>query len=869
MSALDKFYDFTLNLPDAKLTSKAMSLCNIDRNVFNIYLTLQEGKNNPILNADLGNYTVTMIVVKPKTKEYVEKVGVVDGSNDRLLFELGDTFNDQIGSYKGEIKVQNGNEVITSSSFAYTVTQSLISGLNAEIEASPDVEILRQLINEVKAVVGMTPEDPDSLLTEYQKKTDNTLTTTEKEIPKAINEVNSQIKDKANQIDLEIERNRITNLAKLSEGSTTGDAELIDARIGADGITYNTLGDSIRTQFGNNNTDINNIINSFPNELLEPKIDEHQIDTVLGACSNTGEFSDKKDRRVTDYIDLREVAYFGITEELKDTRQYWIRIFDENKSFLGNGNSGRTTNETFYSQDIISKFPTAVYVVMSIKSVPITNMTDLDGGVVVGKYGALTIAYSLEEYFTSKYDTYVIKDTLKLEKGGIDKNNGNFQYGSNIEHIRTRSPLFIEVLASTELTLHGVSSDLYIFEYDENFTYLKKTLTSTGVNLSDTTKYIKFGDDNGLNTEVTYSIIANDIIHNYEYGIDMKPKYVKNPRTSEINEKFFYKLNGQNDYFTSGLLKLPPNYTVDGESVPLIVFAHGSADYQGIGTSKMTNNYMDYYDYLRDNGYAIFDCWGWSTKYATQLNKAGSSTWGTPTNMNAYISGIEFVLEHFNLDKNKIFATGKSLGGIMGISLAFQNKIKINACGLLAPSLNPLNSLPGYTQKERVVFVDDLGFTGDTENIIDVDDSVFDPKSDEYLQYMKDNAEKLAGYNPYWRNTSLPLETKVENSVKYKDGSRCDYSNVSRICNVPIKIWVADDDVNVRPNAIKNFIRTLKNGGCIGEVRTMPSGTGGHHSVDNDANAPKVESIVTKLGITCTDVPVAYVELLQYFEENL
>lgn len=200
MSALDKFYDFTLNLPDAKLTSKAMSLCNIDRNVFNIYLTLQEGKNNPILNADLGNYTVTMIVVKPKTKEYVEKVGVVDGSNDRLLFKLGEMFNDQIGSYKGEIKVQNGDEVITSSSFAYTVTQSLISGLNAEIEANPDVEILRQLINEVKAAVGMTPEDPDSLLTDYQKKTDETLTTTEKEIPKAINEVNSQIKDVANEI---------------------------------------------------------------------------------------------------------------------------------------------------------------------------------------------------------------------------------------------------------------------------------------------------------------------------------------------------------------------------------------------------------------------------------------------------------------------------------------------------------------------------------------------------------------------------------------------------------------------------------------------------------------------------------------------
>lgn len=232
MSALDKFYDFTLNLPDAKLTSKAMSLCNIDRNVFNIYLTLQEGKNNPILNADLGDYTVTMIVVKPKTKEYVEKIGVVDGSNDRLLFELGDTFNDQIGSYKGEIKVQNGNEVITSSSFAYTVTQSLISGLNAEIEASPDVEILRQLINEVKAVVGMTPGDPDSLLTDYQKKNDNTLITTDKTIIGAINENSSQIKHIAN---------KVPNNKEVLETITTEKINKWDSNSGGSSITIKDI----------------------------------------------------------------------------------------------------------------------------------------------------------------------------------------------------------------------------------------------------------------------------------------------------------------------------------------------------------------------------------------------------------------------------------------------------------------------------------------------------------------------------------------------------------------------------------------------------------------------------------------------------
>lgn len=49
---------------------------------------------------------------------------------------------------------------------------------------------------------------------------------------------------------------RIDNLATLPEGSTTGDAELIDARLGADGKTYTNLGAAIRTQVGNLKSDL-------------------------------------------------------------------------------------------------------------------------------------------------------------------------------------------------------------------------------------------------------------------------------------------------------------------------------------------------------------------------------------------------------------------------------------------------------------------------------------------------------------------------------------------------------------------------------------------------------------------------------------
>ena len=64
-----------------------------------------------------------------------------------------------------------------------------------------------------------------------------------------IEDLNSQLDTKANQSDLDVERARIDGFTRLSEGSTTGDAELIDGRVGFLGETYNNIGDSIRKQY--------------------------------------------------------------------------------------------------------------------------------------------------------------------------------------------------------------------------------------------------------------------------------------------------------------------------------------------------------------------------------------------------------------------------------------------------------------------------------------------------------------------------------------------------------------------------------------------------------------------------------------------
>lgn len=47
-----------------------------------------------------------------------------------------------------------------------------------------------------------------------------------------ISNINMSLEEKADEADLQVERARIDSFTNLAEGSTTGDAELVDGRVG-------------------------------------------------------------------------------------------------------------------------------------------------------------------------------------------------------------------------------------------------------------------------------------------------------------------------------------------------------------------------------------------------------------------------------------------------------------------------------------------------------------------------------------------------------------------------------------------------------------------------------------------------------------
>lgn len=97
----------------------------------------------------------------------------------------------------------------------------------------------------------------------------------------------SEIKTKAAQADFNTLKARVDNLTQTPVGSTEGNAELLDIRVGADGKTYSTAGEAVREQISSLKEDLVYKINS--------RLTPVQFETILGYYASRGFVSGKKE----------------------------------------------------------------------------------------------------------------------------------------------------------------------------------------------------------------------------------------------------------------------------------------------------------------------------------------------------------------------------------------------------------------------------------------------------------------------------------------------------------------------------------------------------------------------------------------------
>lgn len=450
------------------------------------------------------------------------------------------------------------------------------------------------------------------------------------------------------------------------------------------------------------------------------------------------------------------------------------------------------------------------------------------------------------------------------------------------------APVKISV-GSTDAALVQTVSGYF---YDSAFALLERqsgnTLSADGTLLLTPptgAKYLKY----------TFVLTAdsNKKIKSVEFSSSVPLRVVKNaniPHPSYGNMFFDYPVG--KSHRTSGQLILPPNYTVDGNPVPLYVQVHGTGAMSKWGTRLGINGSTDsryLSQYMANEGFAVFDCYPWTDKYYSTSDQI--SPYILSIHQKAYIDGIRYVCDRFNVDINNVCMSFKSLGGHLGYWFMSEAELPVKAIAMLAPSAvwwaMFWDEYFYSTPATRTSIVSALGLTGK-------------PNADAFIQYGKmananarafveDNLIAFASVAPAacdthgatyqefydWmvtRATAKP-QWMVDLGLPDFPSNRSvpqliEHPELTKHSLYPVKYWMAWDDINTSTHVAYTVYQWLKNSGSDAQWETVPNGTGAHHAIDTDPNAEKLSG-TTRLGIAYSGIAKTYVQMADFFYDKM
>ena len=481
---------------------------------------------------------------------------------------------------------------------------------------------------------------------------------------------------------------------------------------------------------------------------------------------------------------------------------------------------------------------------------------------------------------------------LTMEMGSIDASTGHPRINAATTEpaTRLRSPNYIKFGPKNTLEAQNLEEDetLYIRYYDENIAYIGYEIVSGPLTVPNNTAYIKALILKEAEFTHTHPLIITSNLSSLEE--------VKNGeergRNANIGFVFEVKMpsvpadvagsvttfaGNTQRMWDRGYLQLPSQYKAQGDKSPLVLFCHGTVGYNFMDGTHMYDELLPFFTH---NGYVVADCSGMTAYYGSELYE---NYWENvhskmnPLLTSCYASLVEWLCRDYNIDHDRIYLLSKSAGGLLATWLCYNSPFKIRAVANLAPALCLTGQSFRVAQQDALQFwLERFGITGHMFS------AWLEGEGD--MEYVLNNLDKVRGWDPFFLGTDMDYDAiiadmydipksstgstqarKVTNAYLANAALMAKINAAKKYQPVPMKIWMAQDDSTVPYDWATMYQGMVRRGSGICYIRTMPSGTGGHQSVDSASDAIKVDYFCKDGEIITT--PCAYAEALDWFEQ--
>ena len=474
----------------------------------------------------------------------------------------------------------------------------------------------------------------------------------------------------------------------------------------------------------------------------------------------------------------------------------------------------------------------------------------------------------------------------KTEYGFVSRLTGDYNNNYNYYGFY-HTPRFIALKDNSYLKVTcGKSGYIFVVYYDKNYQYLKGTTylevegnVERKLDCPTDAKYVKINfinntnyDGNGKTTIKVKGVFEDKWdIFNIRPSDDGYQRItvlvnVTHPDcTDEITDGFQDSAEYLTDY---GVVCLPEKYTNTGEPTRLIIYCHGAAVNYSSSVSRFNTQDLEP-EYWLSEGYAVMDIEG------NPFDNTNEHFY-IPQAMESYIAAYKWVIEHYNIKRDGVFLSGRSMGGGMTFNLLRREcPIPVIAACPNVPCIFPTFYWNYMTAARRTFCANHLGFinqpTWTSES----------PMSEDEWNCLKENFDKLVKYSPTWGIiTDLPTKDvlfdnsmNISKNASHSDAEEQVYGKLHAQVKSPVKLFGCLNDTTCYVDRTSRLCyKMLINSGQIVELRLFNEGNHHYDTQNSDLRVGTTEEpFINSFGEELINVPVVYIEMLQFwrrYEQN-